>query len=464
MINNQIPPDTVFDVVVIGAGVVGTAIARDLSHFDCKVLLAEALSDVGAGTSKANTAILHTGFDAPPGSLESKLLTRGYRLLLDYSERTGIPVETTGAILVAWNEEQLSSFPAIRTKAGKNGVTEIESLTVEEVYKLEPNLGPGALGGLFIKGESIISPFAPPLAYAAEAVENGAAILLNSPLTGIESNEEVHKLRLGDKDILARWVINAAGLNSDTIDAMFGHKRFTVTPRRGELIVFDKPSRNLINHILLPVPTKTTKGVLVSPTVFGNVLLGPTAEDLRDREETGTSKAGLSGLMGMGMKIMPALLKEEVIATYAGLRAATEHSDYQIHLEAGQRYICVGGIRSTGLSASLGIAGHVSSLIREGGLQLRPKAEFREVKSPPLGRLQQRPWLSEEKIASNPDYGRIFCHCEKVSKGELVDAMNWPVPALTIDGLKRRTRCLNGRCQGFNCMANIVALMAEKNK
>ena len=453
----------VCDVAIIGAGVVGCAIARELSRYEIKCVLLEAESDVGTGTSKANTAIWHTGYDAKPGTLEARLLTRGYSLLEEYVPEVGVPFERSGAVLVAWNQDQFNALPGILERAHENGVIDVHRLTVAEVYELEPNINSGALGGLMVPGESIICTFTLPLAFATQAVVNGVDLKLNFPVKEIKSNRNnEYALSGSGGTTLCRYVINAAGLYSDEIDHLLGHRRFTVTPRRGELIVFDKLSRPLVNHVLLPVPTAKTKGVLVSPTVFGNIMLGPTAEDLNDKNETGTSSQGLKYLWQKGEDIISTLMKEEVTATYAGLRAATEHSDYQIFLHADQRYICVGGIRSTGLSASMGIAEYIAELLKEAGLSLIPKAEFKPVHMPNIGETGIRPYKSEEAIAENPDYGRIICHCERVTLGELKAALHSTIPPATLDGLKRRTRCMSGRCQGFYCHADITALLAKE--
>ena len=451
-----------YDVAVIGAGVVGTAIARALAHTNSSVVVIEAASDVGAGTSKASTAILHTGFDAAPGTLEARLVRRGYELLKRYAAETGIAVEPTGALLVAWTDEQRASLPEIEEKAARNGVTNLAQLDATELRQLEPNLGRGALGGLMIPGESIVCPYTPPIAYATDARANGAELLLANPVLGIEREADVHLLRTPSQTLRARFVVNAAGLQSDTIDSMMGYRRFTVRPRRGELIVYDKMARRLLSRVLLPVPTKTTKGVLVSPTVFGNVLLGPTADDIEDRTDTATTANGLASLLDKGRKILPALMDEEVTATYTGLRAATEHGDYQIHLDAGARYVCVGGIRSTGLSASLGIAEHVVGLLASAGLDTKPKAELHAIRMPLIGERQERACFSAEMIARNADYGRIVCHCERVSRGEIRDALGSALPARSIDALRRRTRCLQGRCQGFFCLAEVASMLATK--
>ena len=261
--------------------------------------------------------------------------------------------------------------------------------------------------------------------------------------------------------IRSRSVVNAAGLYADVIDRLFGHSTFTVTARRGELIVFDKLARPLINHVLLPVPTKVSKGVLISPTVFGNIMLGPTAEDIPDKRATGSTAAGIAGLVDKGRHLIPALMNEEVTAVYVGLRAATEHGDYQIRSYPEQRYVCAGGIRSTGLSASMAIAEYVVDALRDVGVGLALRDEFRSVRMPNIGEALQRPYQCAELIAANPDYGRIVCHCERVTRGEIVAATRSPIPARSVDALRRRTRAMLGRCQGFYCAATVAHLLAD---
>jgi glycerol-3-phosphate dehydrogenase len=449
-----------YDVAVIGAGVVGAAIARELSEYKLDVVLVDAAEDVGTGTSKANTAILHTGFDATPGTLESRLVRRGYTRMRSYAKDAGIPVELTGALLVAWTAEQLANLPGLKAKAAENGVTDLLDVSVETLYRIEPRLGPGALGALAIPGEGIICPYTPPLAFATEAVLNGVELKLSRPVTSVRRGD-TQWLHTPDGDLAARFVVNAAGLGSDVVDRMFGFSRFTIRPRRGELIVYDKLARSLLTHVLLPVPTKTTKGVLVAPTVFGNVLLGPTAEDLDDRDDRSTTERGLGSLLDKGRAILPDLLEEEVTATYAGLRAATEHSDYQIHLDGPGRYVCVGGIRSTGLSASMAIAEYVVELLAKAGLALERQRDRVQMRMPYIGSTEPRPHEEAARIERGPDYGRIVCHCERVSLGEIRDAMTSPVPARSLDAVRRRTRCLQGRCQGFYCLARVASLVAD---
>ncbi len=453
-------PDTVYDVAVIGAGVVGAAVARELAQYDLCCILIEAGEDVGAGTSKANTAILHTGFDGKPGYLETQLVRRGNQLLHQYAAEAGIAVEPLGALLIAWDQDQLEALPHILEIAHQNGSSDVELISVEELYRREPKLGAGALGGISVPREAIICPFTPPLAYATQAVINGVALRLNAPVQSIErTTAGDYSLRCPQGTIMCRYLVNAAGLYSDTINRMLGYDEFGVIPRRGQLIVYDKLARGLVNHILLPVPSKMGKGVLISPTVFGNVMLGPTAENLTDKTATETTAEGISTLIDKGKRILPDLLHEEVTAMYAGLRASTEHDDYQIYLH--ERYLCLGGIRSTGLSASLAIAEYALERLAEAGLTLTRKAEFKPVKMPNLGEAFPRPYQSDEMIHQNPDYGRIVCHCERVTRGEIMDAARSPIPARSLDALRRRTRAQMGRCQGFFCAAEVAALLAE---
>jgi glycerol-3-phosphate dehydrogenase len=451
-----------FDVAVVGAGVVGTAIARELAQYRLRVLLLDAAADIGSGTSKANTAILHTGFDAKPGTTEAGLVRRGHAQLTAYGPGAGIPIERIGAVLVAWDAAQRDALPRIAETAARNGYAAARPLSAEELYRTEPHLGPGALGGLQIPDESLICPFTTPLAFATQAVVNGVELALDSPLQSVDrADDHLHRLITPRAVFGARFVVNAAGLHADTIDRLFGHTVFTITPRRGELLVFDKLARPLVSHILLPVPTALSKGVLVSPTVFGNVVLGPTAEDIADKTATGSTAHGIASLYENGSRILPLLLDEEVTAVYVGLRAATEHGDYQIAFYPEQRYVCVGGIRSTGLSASMAIAEYVVEGLRDAGLTLELKSDIRSVRMPNIGEAFPRPYQRADLIAADPDFGRIICHCERVTRGEILAAARATIPARSLDALRRRTRALLGRCQGFYCAAAVTQLLAE---
>jgi len=291
-------------------------------------------------------------------------------------------------------------------------------------------------------------------------------LLLTTKVTGVRPDDSgrpagpCHEVLTTSGTLRCRWLVNAAGLGSDKIDRMVGGDGFTIRPRRGELIVFDKLARGLVGHILLPVPTAATKGVLVAPTVYGNVLLGPTAEDIADRADTATTASGLAGLLAEGRRIMPDLVDEEITATYAGVRAATEHRDYQIRVDGRRCYACVAGIRSTGLTASLGIAEHVVQQMQTEGLALRTGKRTGPPRMPFIGDAGVRPYQDAARIASDQAYGEIVCHCERVTLGELRDALSSIIPPADAEGLRRRTRARSGRCQGFYCGAAVAELLA----
>ena len=449
-----------YDYAVVGGGIVGSAIARTLAGYQMRVALVEARDDVGDGTSKANTAILHTGFDAKPGTLESRMVARGFRLLSDYAERAGIPVERTGALLVAWNDEELDALPALRNKAADNGYALCEIVDANEVYRQVPHLGAGALGGLTVPDESIICTWTTNLALATDAVSRGVALHTDSRVDGITLRPDHTVLHTSAGDITAHWVVNAAGLGADYLDQAYGYDRFHVTPRRGELLVYDKLARRLIDKIVLPVPTARGKGVLVSPTIYGNVMLGPTAEDLQDRSATATSGEGFAFLLDKGRRLMPELLEEEVTATYAGLRAATDHGDYLVEVDTAQRYVLIGGIRSTGLTSGMAVAEYLDELLRDAGELPAARDDLPDPpRMPNIGEAFTRPYQDAQAIAHDPAYGKVVCFCERVTAGEIRDAYASLIPPAGLDGVRRRTRAMNGRCQGFFCGAEVNAHM-----
>lgn len=457
--------DLSFDVVVIGAGVVGAAIARDLGASSNTVALLDAGNDVCSGTSKANTAILHTGYDAKPGTLEARLVARGYELTWDYVRAAGIGCDRIGAILVAWDAEQAESLPSLQQKAVLNGYLDTRLLSAAEVYSALPKLGAGVCGGLEVPGESVIDPWSVPLGYATDAVSRGAELLLGRTVTGISVGPEHTRIATTAGTVRTRWVLNAAGLGGGDIDAMFGHSRLVVHPRRGELVVYDKLAARLVDRIVLAAPSKAGKGVLISPTVFGNVMLGPTADDIEDRQASGTTAEGLRFLLGHGERILPELLNEEVTASYAGLRAAHNLPDYLIEVEPRQRYAIAAGIRSTGLTSALAVSEHLMGLLAGSSLDPTPRPELPPtVKLPPLGQSQQRPYQDDALISADPAYGEVMCFCERVTRGEIRDAMDSALPPTGLDGLRRRTRAMNGRCQGFFCGAAVQRLFDQNQE
>ncbi len=448
-----------FDVAIVGAGVVGTAIARELAQYDISILLLDGRDDVGDGTSKANTAILHTGYDMVTGSLEARLVRRGYELLKRHAAQVGVATEDTGALLVAWTSEEAELLPGILLRAAANGYTEAYLINASEVYRREPKLGSGALAALVIPGEWIIDPWSTTLSYAVQAKLAGVEIQLGAKVDCIVAESSMYRLHTGRGIFEASYLVNAAGVYADEVDVKLGLRDFVIYPRRGELIVFDKLARGLLSCIILPVPTAMGKGVLVAPTIFGNVMLGPTAENRTDKSDTASSESGIELLRGKCAKILPDLLNEEITSIYAGLRAATDSSDYQIRAHRGQRCVTVGGIRSTGLTASMAIAEHVCDLLVQVGLVLGCASDLPAVHLPNLGEARQRPYQLDDLIGADALYGEIVCHCERVTRGEIRDALAGPIPPRSTGALARRTRAGLGRCQGFYCQAELTAIM-----
>jgi glycerol-3-phosphate dehydrogenase len=452
------PDDAVegFDAAVVGGGVVGCAIARRLTLAGLRVVLIEKAADILDGASKANSAILHTGFDAPPGSLEARLIAEGHAEYLEIRERLGLPLLRSGALVIAWTADEEARLPALIDQARANGVTDVELLTAAATRRLEPNLGPALRAAFRVPREHLIDPWSAPLAYLLQALENGGRLLRGAEVTGGAFDGERWRLETTRGPVAAGIAINAAGLYGDVVDQrLTGGRHFTIRPRKGQFIVFDKPAAALAGHILLPVPGTLTKGIVVCRTAYGNLLVGPTAEDQEDRVNAVLVPETLAALRQRGEAILPALRRHEVTAIYAGLRPATEFKDYQIRAESARNYVTAGGIRSTGLSAALGIARHVEGLVAALGTQRAPLEDPAWPRVPNLAEDQPRDWC-------HPGHGGIVCHCELVTRREIEAALAGPVPAGSVGGLKRRTRATLGRCQGFYCTAELAAMTAGR--
>jgi glycerol-3-phosphate dehydrogenase len=346
--------DEPYDVAVIGAGVVGCAITRRFVLEGARTVLLEKAPDILDGASKGNSGILHTGFDAPVGSLEQRCVAEGYAEYVAIRERLGLPLIRSGALVIAWNEAEEAALPALMEQARQNGVEDVEALTGAELRALEPGLAATARAGFRVAGESLIDPWTAPHAYLLQALENGGELRRECEVTGGDFDGRVWRLATTQGAVAARLVINAAGLYGDVVDErLSGRKSFSIRPRKGQFVVYDKAAAALASHILLPVPSKITKGIVVCRTAFGNLIVGPTAEEQQDRREAALVPETLVALKARGEEILPALKDMPVTALYAGLRPATEFKDYQIRAERECNYVTVGGIRSTGLSAAL---------------------------------------------------------------------------------------------------------------
>jgi glycerol-3-phosphate dehydrogenase len=444
------------DIAIIGAGAVGCAAARRFALEGAKVVLLEKGADLLSGASKANSAILHTGFDAPRGSVELACMQEGRRDYLAIRGRMNLPLLETGAMVVAWSEAERAALDGIEAHALENGVTDVRRLTAAEIRLREPELSRGALEALLVPGEHVIDPWSPFLAYLIEAKSQGAELRFSTEVLGGVFEGEAWRLSTSTGEVRAKTVLNCAGLYGDRIERLLlGDASFEIRPRKGQFVVFDKAAAKLVRSIILPVPNERTKGVVLCRTAFGNVLVGPTAEEQEDRTRATVEEATLKGLVVRAVEMVPALAEIDVTAVYAGLRPASEEKGYRIRVEADRRWISLGGVRSTGLTASLGLAALAYRLYGEMGIAHRPAAEPVWPRVPNIAEHLARDW-------EQPGHGEIVCHCELVTRREIEAALDGPVPPGDFGGLKRRTRCGMGRCQGFNCNARLAALTAGR--
>ena len=438
---------------MIGGGVVGLAVLRRFAMAGLKCLLLEKGADILSGASKGNSALLHTGFDAPPGSLELQCMQAGYVEYMSIRDKLNLPLLETSALVVGWTEEERQKLPGIIEKAHANGVAEVRPVSQTELRIREPQLSKQALAAVLVPGEHVIDPWSAPFAYGRQALAHGAEIMRHAEVVSASRNDDHWVLTTRPQSFNARVIVNAAGLFGDRVEGFARAAPFSIKPRKGQFVVFDKQASKLVRSIILPVPTTRTKGVVLFRTIFGNLAIGPTAEETEERESASCDAETLRRLQVRAIEIVPALEGVGVNAIYAGLRPATEQQDYVIEALPSENWITVAGIRSTGLTGSLGIAQHVEKLYRKHFGKL-PKKK-------PVPQWTPVPNLAEHRIRPYQKGGEIVCHCEWVTRDEIEKAMQGPLCAQDLSGLKRRTRAMMGRCQGFNCGAE-VRTMLEK--
>ena len=452
------------DVVIIGAGAVGSALARELSKYQLKVIVVEKNEDLGGDSSKSNSAIIHTGYDAKPGTLESQLVVAANPMYDKLTKDLDVPFKRIGALLPAFTEEQFEQLPALKHKAMMNRVYDVEYLTGEQLLAVEPNLNPEVKGGLYIPRESIIDPFLLCIALAENAADNGVEFLLGTKCTGIKVEEgAVTTVQTTAGDIATKYVVNAAGLYCDEVAGYVGKADYYVTPRKGQFYILDKNTSCKVGMIILPIPTKVTKGKLMCPTIHGNMLVGPTAEDLLDKTDKSTNVAGLESIAADVRKMIPNVNLRDTITQYSGLRAQRNPEGLNIDVYDDLKgYVNLSGVRSTGLTASVAIAKYVTDLMIEGGMKATFKTNFNPIRhgTPRFAELS-----NEERaalIAKDPRYGNIVCRCETVTEGQICDAIHRTLGAKSVDGVKRRLRAGMGRCQGGFCGPRVIEILARE--
>ena len=451
-----------YDVVIIGAGSSGCAIARELSRYKLSVCVTDRESDVCEGTTKANSAIVHAGFDAVPGSLKAKLNVRGSQMMPELSRKLDFAFKNNGAFVLCFDEAQKSGLDELAERGRANGVEGVRVISGDEARAMEPALTDDVVAALYAPTSGIVCPFEMTLAFAENAFANGAEFRLSTCVTGIDKTEAGYTVHTDKGDIETRIVVNAAGVYADKIHAMVSAEPMKIIPRRGEYMLLDKEAGGLVSHTIFQQPTKMGKGILVSPTVHGNLLLGPTAEDIDDKENTATTREGLAEVRakaGLSVKGIPF---GKVITGFTGLRAVGDTHDFIIReCPDAKGFIDCAGIESPGLTSAPAIGEYVRDIIA-GLISLEEKPDFIETRKgvthfASLSREEQN-----ELIKKDPAYGQVVCRCETVTEGEIRDAIDRPLGATTLDGVKRRTRAGMGRCQAGFCSPVTIALIAEK--
>lgn len=452
-----------YDVAVIGAGVVGSLITRELSKYNLKVALLERANDCAMGATKANSAIVHAGFDAKPGSLKAKLNVRGVELMKTFCKELNVPLKNVGAFVVAFSEEEIPHLEELLERGKINGVPGLEIIYRDELVKREPNIGEKAIAALYAPTSSIVCPYELTIAGLENAVSNGAEFLRNCEVRAIKQLENGFALDTTIGELEASVVINAAGVHSGKVAQMIGDNSVEIKPRRGDYYLLDKSQGALAFSTIFQCPTKMGKGVLVSPTVDGNLIVGPSAIEHEDGDDVATTAEGLESVYNAAIKSIPAVSLRNAITSFSGNRAHCTKDDFIIgSSEVNEYFINVAGIESPGLSSAPAIAEMVSGIVTDliRGVSINPS--FNPERPAPVRFREMTSTQRAKLVEKNKAYGRIVCRCETITEGEIIDAIHAPAGARDVDGVKRRTRAGMGRCQGGFCGSKVVEILARE--
>ena len=450
-----------YDVAVIGAGVVGGMIARKLSSYNLKVCIIEKENDVAMGATKANSAIVHAGFDAKEGSLKAILNVKGSEMFPQVAKELGVKYINNGSIVIGFNDEDRKVIDELLVRGTKNGVKNLCIIEKEELKKLEPNISENVVCALYAPTGAITCPYELTVAAIGNAMDNGADLELNFAVEEIKDNGDFYTLKSGNKTVDAKYVVNAAGLYSDEIASMVGDNSFKITPRRGEYILLDKECGKLVNTTVFRTPSKMGKGILVSPTVDGNLLTGPTSVNIEDKGDNSTTSEGFANIIREANENINGIPFNKTITSFCGLRAAGDTGDFIINNNV-KNFINVAGVESPGLSASPAIAEMVADLLEKAGLKLTENKNFNPIRKPAHAFREASMEEKNRMIKENPSYGKIVCRCETVTEGEILEAIRTNPKPRDLDGVKRRTRAQMGRCQGGFCGPQIVEMLAKE--
>ena len=453
----------IYDVIIIGAGVTGSAVARELSRYRANVLVMDKGEDVCTGTSKANSAIVHAGYDCVPGSLMAKMNVRGNELMGDLARDLEIPFKRNGSMVVCIHKEELGGLEELYERGKKNGVPGLRLLNREECLSVEPNLSENVEGALYAETAGIVCPFKLTIAMAEHANQNGVDFVFNTEAEKLWRDEEgIWNIQTANGRYRTRIVVNAAGVYADVFHNMVSESKIHITPRRGDYCLLDRNVGDFVKHTIFPQPTKLGKGILVAPTIHGNVIVGPTAIDIEDKEAVATTQEGIDELISKAEMHVRHLPIRQVITSFAGLRAHEDHHEFILgEPEDAPGFMDCAGIESPGLTSSPAIGEYIGGLIRD-RLTLEKKEHWiatrRDVLDPQTLCVEER----NELIRKNPAYGQIICRCETVTEGEILDAIHRPLGARSLDGVKRRTRAGMGRCQAGFCSPRVMEILVRE--
>ena len=451
-----------YDVAVIGGGVIGCSTARELSRYDMKICLLEKEEDVCSGTSKANSAIVHAGYDAESGSWKARFNVEGNCMMEELSKELDFEFKRNGSMVLCFSEDDMGSLKCLYEKGVKNGVQGLSIISGDEARKMEPNLSEEVVAALYAPTGGIVCPFGLTIAMAENACENGVNFIMNTKVENIDKLEEGYALETSRGKITTRFAVNAAGVYSDVFHNMVSEKKIHITPRRGDYCLLDKEAGDHVKNTIFQLPGKYGKGILVAPTVHGNLLIGPTAIDIEDKEATATTAEGLAETIAKSAISVKNIPLRQTITSFAGLRAHEDSDDFIIgEPEDAKGFFDAAGIESPGLSAAPAIGKYLGEMI--GTRAGAPKKENFKAKRKGIIRLNQLSYEERAKlIKERPDYGVIICRCEEISEGEIVDAIRRPLGAVSMDGIKRRVRAGMGRCQAGFCTPKTLDILARE--
>ena len=452
-----------YDVTIVGAGVIGCSIARELSKYNLNTCVIERSSDVASGTTKANSAIVHAGHDAKPGSMKGKLNAKGNAMFMDLSKELDFPFKRNGSLVLCFDKENLIDLKHLLKQGEENGVPDLVILSGDQVREMEPNVTDNCVGALYAPTGGIVCPYEMTIALAENANNNGVEFKFETEVKNIEKSSDRYVIKTNKDDIETKIIINAAGLFSGDINNMVSNNKINITPRRGEYVLFDRACGDLIKKTIFQLPTKLGKGVLVTPTVDGNLLIGPNAIDLDDKTNLDTTREGIDDIvLKAQMSIQSPFPMNMVITSFSGNRSTSDTDDFIIEeAKDAKNFINAAGIASPGLSSAPSIATMVVDMVVE-RLVPQKNSNFNPIRK---GIRKFREMSNEQRkeiIKEIPEYGTIICRCETVTEGEIIDSIRRPLGARTLDGVKLRTRAGMGRCQSGFCSTRIVDILSKE--